>query len=761
MNRTLRGLRARAGALTTLGAMTAVVVAGVVAVDAFAAAAGTSRLLAAPLLLLGLVAVPGTGRELGSVRRNEIALARLRGLRGARLVRTVAAEPLLVMLAGAVVGLPLGAAVAGVAGHRWLGTGAPPTAAGALAALLVVLVGAGAVLTGMARALREPLSEQLGSVERPRASTVAGVFGALLVLAAAAVALYRSGSTAGAGGLPDVVVLLGPAFVGLAAGLGAVWLVRVGAAAAVRRTDRSDLPRFLAVRRLARSADRAAPVRLLVAAAALGAVALTGGVAVTGWASQTARIRIGAPRAIPVDVSPAAALALTRRLDPGGRHLMAALVVPADEDTVDRRAYVDTSRYAAVSGGFLAGTPAAALTAHLADLRDPATAPRVVRGDAVVIGVGGLQGVPGRPVAISVGYVDDQQETRAVTGRLRLGASAASVRVALPHCAGGCVVESVSFTPPVGPESVVRPDDPLQRPPGGPAGTVVLDRLTIGATDLTTQRWSGGTRTADGLTLVLHAYRATDLTLAVTLPVVTTPGVHYITSGSVKSPGGNDWRADVVGASPALPLVGGSGMVADLPRALLGASSTVPTAEVEVLVADGTPAAMLRGLGAGGGGRPVTLASVRGRLTVASGSAQAQLYALVALVCLPLALLVLAAAGTRQRRLVTAEVAALRVVGVPAEEVRRAGRVELVVLVAAALLGGAVGALVGVSVLLPHLPLVRVPAYSTPLHVGFRLLPFAGVLLVAALALWWLGARARQVSERRTRPARLREGGLP
>ena len=64
MSRVLRGAWSRRGALTTLVLMTVVVVGGAVTVLQFAEAAGTSRWLTAPLLLLGAVAVPSIGAEL-------------------------------------------------------------------------------------------------------------------------------------------------------------------------------------------------------------------------------------------------------------------------------------------------------------------------------------------------------------------------------------------------------------------------------------------------------------------------------------------------------------------------------------------------------------------------------------------------------------------------------------------------------------------------------------------------------------------------
>ena len=110
MTRLVRGAWSRRGALATLVAMTAVVVGGAVGVLGFAAAAGTSRLLAAPLLLLGAVAVPSIGAELAAARREEIGLARLRGIHGARLWRFLLLEPLGAIVVGTALGVALGAA---------------------------------------------------------------------------------------------------------------------------------------------------------------------------------------------------------------------------------------------------------------------------------------------------------------------------------------------------------------------------------------------------------------------------------------------------------------------------------------------------------------------------------------------------------------------------------------------------------------------------------------------------------------------------
>ena len=225
MSRATLGARARRGPLLTLAAMAAVVVAGTVTVLGFAAAAGTSPWLVLPLAVIGALAVPAAGHELAVARREEIGLARLRGVHGARLVVFMLAEPLTAILAGAVAGVALGVAGTWLATWRWLDApevalaGSTPAAVGA-----VVAVGLLGVFAGMASSRSEPLSDQVSIATRTRPASTAATFGSVLILVAAVIAVYRSGR----GTDPDWVVLAGPALVGLAAGQLTVWLLRGG-----------------------------------------------------------------------------------------------------------------------------------------------------------------------------------------------------------------------------------------------------------------------------------------------------------------------------------------------------------------------------------------------------------------------------------------------------------------------------------------------------------------------------------------------------
>ena len=315
MTRLVRGAWSRRGALTTLALMTAVVVGGAVGVLGFAAAAGTSRLLAAPLLLLGAVAVPSIGAELAAGRREEIGLARLRGIHGARLWRFLLLEPLGAILVGTALGVLLGAVVTAASTSLWLGEAADPLdRAAVLTALGTALGGLAIVVVASVAALREPLAVQVATRQRPRRATTVAVFLRVLVIVGAGVAAYRSRS--GTTDDPDALVLLGPALVGLGLGQVAIWLLRLGARIATGTTGGRGIAPFLATRRLARADDLVTPLRLVVAAAVVATLAATGAAAVDDWTDTESRIAAAGPTVVPVSGGARSALALTRELDP-------------------------------------------------------------------------------------------------------------------------------------------------------------------------------------------------------------------------------------------------------------------------------------------------------------------------------------------------------------------------------------------------------------------------------------------------------------
>lgn len=398
MGATIRGAAAHRGPLLLLTGLTTVVVAGVVTVAGVAARAGTSSLAAIPLLALGLYAVPGCGQELASGRRAEIGLARLRGLEGPRLVGLLAREPLLALVAGALLGLAVGLVGTRLFGE-WVG------AAGGFAlpagwvigvVLLIVLVGLAGVLVGMHRVVREELATQVSIAERPRPASAAAVFGGVFVVVIAIISLYRSRR----GGVEtDWLVLTAPALVGLAVAELNTRLLRVVGRVETVRTRTRPIAGFLAARRLGRIPAESAATRLLVAAAVVAAVALTAAASVAQWRTETGRLRAGAALVIPLDLTAHQALELSHGLDPQGRWLMAAVLVP-DPQLQVRRAFVETGRVARVMGDTLAPR----LLADLAAATSSQTPWEPIVGDRLTVGPA-TSSVAGPDLRVSVGYL--------------------------------------------------------------------------------------------------------------------------------------------------------------------------------------------------------------------------------------------------------------------------------------------------------------------------------------------------------------------
>lgn len=769
MTRVLRGAWSRRGTLGSLVAMTAVVVAGTVTVIGFARAAGTSMLLAAPLLLLGAVAVPAIGRELAAERREEVGLARLRGIRGPRLVAVLLAEPLLAVVAGTVLGLAAGAAGTWLATRWWLDQAASPLSGrAALVALAVALGSLAVVMLGYAASLREPLALQVSTASRPRRATTLAVFGTVLAVAAAAVAVYRSRVETESG--PDLVVLLGPALLGLAVGQAAVWVLRALARLATARTGgRGGLAGFLAARRVARADDLVGPLRLVVAAAVVGALALSGSQAVAGWSETQARVDVAGPRTVAVDGGPVRALELTRRLDPEGRWLMATTLVPGDASLSGRRAFVETTRYGAVVGDFLEDTPAAPGSGDIAALA-PDSATPIATGDRLVIEARSLTG--STSVRAEVTYINDESvKAVAAAGLEPSGATTASASVPVPDCARACLPTGLTLSPGgPGPDAFELPEPYDDR--------ILLTEISFAGADLLDLAWVPGDNTANGFVppqfrdeakgrLLVNrpdGLEVRPLTWVPTALVPETPRATPVLVTAGGSPtegfgtvGGDDRRAVAVATRDALPLVGRVGALGDLTRAVAGSAPAVPGSVVTVVAAEDTPADVLGSLEQAAGEAARTVDEVRADLVEASGGEQATAYALMAAASLLVALLAMVAGAGRHRRAYIRDVAALRSAGVGASVARRAGRTELLALAGVVVAAVVLGGWSATSLLLPGLPLVDVPATGLPLDTGTRWPALLVTGLLAGAAVMLLGGRARAVSPAATRPAILRE----
>ncbi len=724
MSRSLRGVWARRWLLLTLVALTAIVVAGTVSVIAVAQSVGGSPMLAAPLVVLGLVAVPAVGTALGTARRTEIGVARLRGLTGSRLLRLLLAETLIAVALGAVIGWLIGV-FAVDASVGWAAHGA---------AVGVAIATAIGVRIGLAGVLREALADQVSVAERPRPRSTRAMFTTLLVVMAAGVAIYRAAVT-GADD-PDALVLVGPAVVGLAAGHLAGWLLSGVVSLLNAPSNGWGLPGYLAVRRLRNAVGVGGPVRLLVATVVIATVALTGASRIDQWATETARLEAGAPLRFEFERGAFPALELTRSLDPEGRWLMAGAYTAGSED---RRALLDLRRFEAVLGDFYLGTRAADVRPLVGELvRDqPGDSGLIVgQGDTLVLAASG----PSGRLRIDITYLDDRGSVGSVGSVVEIGESA--LTIAVPDCAAGCAATGIT----------------VQRASGGAGGAVLVTRAELAGSDLLSQGWTTDPDAAPGgpAGLMIGRRGAHSFTLpAAALPVLSTTGPPSL--GEVLTAGGVTREAEVIGRVEALPFVAASGVLADLPATLVGDSPSVPAATVVILARADTPPSVLDGLAAAGVGRPRAIEGVRRDVVEASRAGQARAYALMALCCLGVAALIAAALNARKGPRRNTEMASLRLLGLTRGQITRAGLVELG-LVGAALAGvGGLGGVLAVRALLPTLPLVVPPEHGLPLAQGVLWWPPLVAGLAAALVWCLVGWRTARVLDGPTRPATLRE----
>ncbi|GAA2134343.1 ABC transporter permease [Nocardioides bigeumensis] len=800
MSRATRGARVRRGTLLTLLAMTAVVTAGLVTVLGFgevllsSAADGEtpvsiSRWLSLPLLVIGAVAVPAVGHELALARREEVGLARLRGMHGRRLVTFLLAEPFVAIVLGGIVGLVLGLAGTWLTTRFWLEeAGVAISAWTSGAAVVVVLVATAGVALGMAAASREPLSDQVSIATRAKPATAAALFGSVVVLAAAGIAVYRAGRETD----PDLVVLAGPALVGLAAGQLTVWLLRGVARVATARTTGSALPAFLATRRVGRGADRGTALRLLVAAGAVGTLAATGAAGISGWTDDNARLTAGAPTRVDLDeLNAREAVTLTEELDPNGRWLTAAVYVD-DDNPLRRRAFVDTERYVGIIGDFYSGTPADDVVAGAEGLAIDSPDPLV--GDTVEVVADGIPyrldnasavfGGDAPPldgaVEVTIDYVatDGTPGTSILVLRARADGGTVSAGEPLENCADGCVVRQASVETGIvfqGDFFVVG-DTRFNEASG--SRSTQLRTLRFGDTDLTQVPWRvveidslrkderGSVQPDEGGGLLVRT--AIDGTVRAdlggvdrTLPLLVTAGLDFGETGPVVlGPGGDDNAAEVVSTLPGLPFVEGSGMLADLPSVLYGSGPTIPGADVMVLAADDTPASVIARLREAGG-TVRTLEEIETADRLATGAVTARVYAVLAGCCLSVALLAFIASAARQRAAYRTDVAALRVVGVPPGQIRSAGVGELALLAGIAVVAGTGAGLIASRLLLDALPLATVPEFGVPLQAASSVLPAIGTGLLLALVVVVVAGRGRRLDLDRTRPAILRDEQPP
>ena len=383
---------------------------------------------AAQLLLLCWCALYFAVRHTGEARRADIGLLKLRGGTRRRAWVLAVGQSALPMLAGALVG-----AAAGALGARLFAGGITEPEQTRLA-LGFSAAAAGAALAGALvaaclpdlRWLGRDVTELLRRVPQRRGwrAEVAD----LVVVAVAAAGIYQAYAVSVEPGEAAGLTLLAPALIALVVALiVARTLAPLAAVAGARALRAGRLPVLLAATSIARRPGTHRVFALLTVAVAILTTALFGAHA-SGQAGQLrAEHETGADRVLTVQArSRAHLLAAVRSADPTGGHAMAVVRGPGGAGRATLA--VDSPRFASVVTGQPQYGPAG--TASLVDLLRPAAPEPVVVGDGELTLV-----AAGAPVLVVAQLVTpDGRTLTPVFGPI--GAAPTAYRTAVTGCGG-------------------------------------------------------------------------------------------------------------------------------------------------------------------------------------------------------------------------------------------------------------------------------------------------------------------------------------
>ncbi len=725
-----------------------------------------------PLVVLALLLLYILISSAAEVRRQEVALAKLRGFSVAKVVRFAVAEPVAVLVVAVPVGIALAVVCSRLVSNVWLGqTPLVVTPQAITSAVVVTVVALAGALVAVLGVVREPLAASLASTTRRRTASRWALLaqGALVMLSAAAVVqVVTSDATQSS----SLVELLSPLFVALGASvLAMVGLAFLARAWMSRTSGRGGLSPFLASRRLVRRQDLMQLVLPLLLATATATFAASAWTVADDWRASKAAATVGAPTVYYTGSSPATLYWLTHRIDPDGRYL-AAMVPPAPRTTDGARvALVDSPRFARVTSwdsSWGAGGPQQVQGWLMEDERaDPIT----WSGNDLTFELKdiSLQGSLNLPASLWMRYVSTAtgDQVALPMGEVPMEGDA-TIKGFASGCDEGCELQQLYIS---GSSSAVSDlhgsltiasvaaggddpgdwrltDDDAWRP-ARPYGT------TSGAAPVQLGASAGG------LALDIPEGESTVVRLT-TADLPDAPPLVATTSTQLESSGGDDVDGAsligtrtpmrVVGRAGALPLVGNNGGLSDLGAALreYGDLST-DVSLTQLLVAPGTPASVMTELRKAG----VDLSSVRteadelDKLRSDAFTLGWKVFLLVGLLTLALAFLGVLALAIVQLRWRSYEVAALRVVGVRRRDLRRAILTEYVALLGMAVVGGALAAVASLLLVLPSLDIGTVGTFDPAVDYGLRWLVLGGVLGVVLLVVltiaFWISRRTVQL----------------
>jgi hypothetical protein len=404
---------------------------------------GTATFVGLQVVVLGWVVLFGLVAVTVGARDGELALAKLRGVRGLRLGWHALAEPLVLLLVSVPLGFLLAQLAVRALADRVLLPGTPVAVPGSTWAALAATVAGAVVACVLAarRSLRRPVADQLRRSGDPAATGTAGtVASAVLVTLVVVAVVLVLGLGRGAGGaLP---ALLAPVLAGLAAGLVVAQLVRLVVRLGVGRTRGWSLGPYLAVRQVAGQSALTRTTALITAATAVSGFAAGAYVLTAAQRDAQAALDVGAERvAVLAPSTTTDLLNATEQVDPDGRWAMAAV-----QQTVGRNPLlaVDSARFASafpVPGGALS-SPGGLDPLVPDDLAEPL----VVRGDTVTLEIG-FSELGRRDLELGVQLrlmTEDGEVVTVALGTIDPG-EAQTLTAELPRCQDGCTVLALTL----------------------------------------------------------------------------------------------------------------------------------------------------------------------------------------------------------------------------------------------------------------------------------------------------------------------------
>lgn len=713
----------------------------------------------ASLVLVALALLSRLTSAAGELRVPDLALASLRGADRRRVWRLALGEPLLLVVLAVPLGLAGGVGLTWWLIRAWLVPGLPlriPVAAG-LAAIAVVACSLVVCVLAIRAVLARSLAEQLTGQARPRATGRAVVAG-VLVLVALTLVLVTAAISRPAGGATDSADLLLPLLIAVVLGIGATAAARTVAGALSRRRGKGIVG-FLAVRAVARRSVGTLVVLPLTVAIAVATFGLGTADAAATWRTSVAATQAPASAVWSTELPMREAVALTRRLDPEGRHLMAASTWIAQDGNY---VVVDAPRLPAVSLWQPGWTPGH----DVSEVTDLITVspPPALTGRRLALTLAVPRGAD--PVTVEMRlHTSAGQDVAVYVGPFEPGTSTAEEPV---PCAKRCSVEGVALAGAAG-----LPIDL--------SGTYTVGPLATDGADASQVLTEGGWRLT-GEELASQAARDVTVvsgTLAVTASGNGKAGLTAGGGGRLRPVVAGLEIVDVLGdvdAGAARSAVGGAPVVEPVlvaesmpflgPRAALIDYAVLTTNRsvfeeefsVRVLAAADTPDAVSDQLAA----RGLTLERLhereRERLDATAYALALRLYLIAAVLVMLMAVAGLAVTTAIQLPSRRLDAASLSVVGVRRRAVLLSVAVEQGVVLGAAALAGLGAGVAAQLIVLRRITLGQVEAISWP-RVDARVDPVllsAAALAVAAL-LGAVSLVSAWLTVRRARGASLRE----